>query len=110
MLEFITGAIVGMIVTYLVLRTMALIMLRKIQKQLHQVLAEAEESAVTIRARVEEHDGVFYFYNNESNEFLVQGSNLQELIDHIEARKPGATVHVVKGDESTIAQLKALAK
>jgi hypothetical protein len=32
------------------------------------------------------------------------------LIEHLESRRPGTTVHVVRGDESTIATLKALAK
>jgi hypothetical protein len=35
---------------------------------------------------------------------------MTELVDHLEARRAGTVVHIVAGDESTIANLKALAK
>lgn len=107
MLELILGFVLGILASYL----FAILTLRRfVKKILASDTTVGSLDDLTIRARVEEHNGVFYFYNNDSDEFLVQGSNLQELIDHIEARKPGAVVHVVNGDESTIAQLKALAK
>lgn len=105
MLELILGFVLGILASYL----FAILTLRRFVKKILAAESRVEHD-LTIRARVEEHNGVFYFYNDDSNEFLVQGSNLSELVDHLEARKPGVVVHVVKGDESTIAQLKALAK
>ena len=72
--------------------------------------AAAQEQDLVIRAHVEEQDGVFYFYQEDSNEFLVQGRDITELIEHLENRRPGTTVHVVRGDEKAIANLKAMAK
>lgn len=107
MFELILGFVLGIIASYL----FAVLTLRRLVKKVLAANAgDTEHGELVIRARVEEDNGVFYFYNNESNEFLVQGSNLKELIEHLESRKPGITVHVVKGDESTIANLKALAK
>lgn len=106
MLEFFAGVVVGAAAVYL-------FAVWTIRRLLSQALAEDAQHLVddlVIRARVEEHDGIFYFYNNDSNEFLVQGRDMTELINHLESRRAGTTVHVVAGDESTIANLKALAK
>jgi hypothetical protein len=106
MLEFFAGVVVGAAAVYL-------LAVWTIRRLISQALAEDAQHLVdnlVIRARVEQHDGIFYFYNNDSNEFLIQGSDMTELIDRLEARRAGTTVHVVAGDESTIANLKALAK
>ena len=106
MLEFLLGFMIGAASLYL-------LTVWSVRRLISRALSEdaaAEQENSTIRARVEQHNGMFYFYNNDSEEFLVQGTNLVELIDNLEARRPGVTVQVVNGDESTIANLKALAK
>ncbi len=105
MLEFLAGVVVGAAALYLMT---VWTMRRLIARAMQEDAADIED--LVIRAHVEEHNGVFYFYNEKNDEFLVQGSNLKELIEHLESRRPGTTVHVVKGDESTIANLKGLAK
>ena len=106
MLEFLLGVVIGAGLLYLgTVWTMRRLISRALAED-----AAAEQENLTIRARVEQHNGMFYFYNNDSEEFLVQGTNLVELIDNLEARRPGVTVQVVNGDESTITNLKALAK
>ena len=111
MLEFIVGVIVGVIASAIAVKIISNMIIKKFQRALNSVVSDLEEKeSLIIRARVEEDNGVFYFYNNDSNEFLVQGSNLQELLEHLESRKPGTTVQVVDGDKETIAHLKALAR
>ena len=112
MIEFVIGFILGIVAAGIIVRIMAQLAIKRFERALDSVLTDLKEndSSLIIRARVEEENGVFYFYNNDSNEFLVQGSNLQELLEHLESRKLGTTVHVVKGEESTIAQLKALSR
>jgi hypothetical protein len=108
MLEFLLGVVVGAGALYagtvwtirrLIARAMA-----------EDAITAAHEEDLVIRAHVEEQDGVFYFYREDSNEFLVQGRDIKELIEHLENRRPGTTVHVVRGDENAIANLKAMAK
>jgi len=106
MLEFLAGVVVGAGTLYLFA---AWILRRLISQALVEDAAQSKASPI-IRARVEQHDGMFYFYNNESNEFLVQGRTLPELIERLEVRQSGVTVQVVDGDEDTIANLKTLAK
>ena len=108
MLEFLLGVVVGAGLLYV--GTVWTIR-RLISKAMAEdAVTAAREEDLVIRAHVEEHNGVFYFYNEKNNEFLIQGSNIKELIEHLESRRPGTTVHVVRGDEAAIAQLKAQLK
>ena len=106
MLEFLLGVVIGAGALYI-------LTVWTLRRWIARALAEdaaIQEEDLVIRAHVEEQDGVFYFYKEDSNEFLVQGRDIKELIEHLESRRPGTTVHVVRGDESTIATLKAMAK
>jgi hypothetical protein len=105
MLEFLSGVVVGAGALYLLAQWFIKRLIAKVQAEV-----DTRETDLVIRAAVEQHNGVYYFYNEKNNEFLVQGKNLQELLDHLESRRPGTTVHVVRGDDAVIAQLKAMAK
>ena len=106
MLEFLLGVVIGAGVLYV-------FAVWSIRRLISRALAEdaaVHDEDLVIRAHVEEQDGVFYFYKEDSNEFLVQGRDIKELIEHLESRRPGVTVQVVRGDEKTITNLKAMAK
>ena len=106
MLEFFLGVVVGAGLLYV-------LTVWSLRRWIARALAEdaaAQEEDLVIRAHVEQLNGVFYFYNKDSGEFLVQGRDLDELLNHSESRWPGATVQVVDGDKETIANLKAMAK
>ena len=106
MLEFLLGVVIGAGLLYvLTVWTMRRLISRALAED-----AAAHDEDLVIRAHVEEQDGVFYFYREDSNEFLVQGRDIKELIEHLENRRPGTTVHVVRGDEKAITTLKAMAK
>lgn len=107
MLEFFMGVVVGAGLLYV---GAVWTIRRMISQAIAEDVAEQREEDLVIRAHVEEHNGVFYFYNEKNNEFLIQGSDIKELIAHLESRRPGTTVHVVRGDDATIAQLKAQLK
>jgi hypothetical protein len=106
MLEFLLGVVIGAGLLYV-------LTVWTIRRLIARAMAEdaaTQEEDLVIRAHVEEQDGVFYFYKEDSNEFLVQGRDIKELIEHLESRRPGVTVQVVRGDEKTITNLKAMAK
>jgi hypothetical protein len=46
-------------------------------------------------------------YNNDTNEFMAQGSTLAELRERIKTRWKDRRVSVVAGDEAVLEQLKA---
>lgn len=107
MLEFLLGVVVGAGLLYV---GAVWTIRRMISQAIAEDVAEQREEDLVIRACVEEHNGVFYFYNEKNDEFLIQGRDIKELIAHLESRRPGTTVHVVRGDDATIAQLKAQLK
>lgn len=108
MLEFFLGVVVGAGILYVGARwAIRHLILKAIAED---AITAAHEEKLVIRAHVEQLNGVFYFYNKDSGEFLVQGRDLDELLNHSESRWPGATVQVVDGDKETIANLKAMAK
>jgi len=106
MLEFILGGMVGAALLYLMTTWL---MERLVARAMQENSAEREQEDLIIRARVEQIDNQFYIYNIDKNEFLVQGSNMKELVDNLELRKPGAIIGVVDGDEQAIQNLKATA-
>jgi hypothetical protein len=60
-----------------------------------------------VKARVEQHDGMFYVYNTQDNSFIAQGTSLSELKSRIEERMRNANVVVTEGDDSVLKALKA---
>lgn len=38
--------------------------------------------------RVEEHNKVYYWYDNDDNRFLAQGSTSEEIVEHLKSRFP----------------------
>ena len=104
MLEFLLGIMVGAALLYLM--TIWLLE-RLIARAMREGSAERDQEDLIIRARVEQIGNQFYIYNIDENEFLVQGSNMKELVDNLELRKPGAIIGVVDGDEQAIQNLKA---
>ena len=41
------------------------------------------------RVRVEEHNNVFYWFDDDNDEFLAQGQNIDEATERLKARFPG---------------------
>lgn len=63
---------------------------------------QSEEDDNRIRISVEKHNGVFYVYGRDNNEFMAQGSNRQELEDALKERYPGKRFAC---DEKTLLEL-----
>ena len=108
MIEFLSGAIAGVIIGYVILKILLHIALSRAEKELG-LLAQAVEiyQASTIPARVEQIDGVFYVYDTRDDSFLAQGQTVTELRARIESRVKHARVMVTEGEEAVISLLKA---
>ncbi len=101
------GIAVGVWMFYLALKLAVHILSRRIQRDLETLEEALKEHVDLIPCRVEQHDGVFFVYNNETNEFMAQGSTLIELRERIKARWKDQRVSVVAGDDAVLEQLKA---
>jgi hypothetical protein len=108
MMEFVSGIILGMIITAVLVNIAYRLATHRAEKQIEQ-LAEAIKAltANQIQARVEEDNGVFYVYRTDDNSFLAQGTCMSELKERIESRMKDAQVYVTEGDPEVLARLKA---
>lgn len=100
------GIFIGVTAFYLAMKLAVNLLTRRIEQQLETLDQALKEHVDLIPCRVEQHNGVFFVYNNETNEFMAQGNDLAELRERIKARWKDRRVSVVAGDENVLAQLK----
>ena len=103
-MEFIFGLLVGVFGFYLVASWYTNAIIRAIQDSQTE-----PDVSVPIPAKIEEIDGIFYVYAVDKNEFLAQGSDLQELLAHLNYRMPNAHIRVIAGEPNVMQKFKALA-
>lgn len=101
------GMIIGVTGFYLAIKVAINVLMRRLAGDIESLQAELDEQQKPIPARVELHDKVFFVYNNETNEFMAQGTDLAELRERIRARWSQQKVSLVAGDDDAIALLKA---
>lgn len=113
MSDLIVGSILGMLLGiwlfYLVMKMAVHITVARASKELQDLEKAIEQyhEEDMIPCRVESHQGMFFVYNDQTNEFMAQGNTLAELRDRIKVRWSNIRVSVVAGDEAVIQQLKA---
>jgi hypothetical protein len=106
--QFLIGMFAGIVLAVIVGRWILARATAQAEQQIEQIIQQLkQEIDQTITARVEEHDGMFYVYDSENNNFLAQGENLEVLKQRIESRIKNARVYVTQGDPDVIARLKS---
>lgn len=105
MMEFFIGVLAGVILFYIGLRIAARMLLNHLARRLEEIHEVTKDEPID--ARLEEHNGVFYVYSVENNEFLGQGNSIAELKEHFRARMTQYRINIAEGDEDVIARLKA---
>ena len=80
------GLLLELAVVYFVVQVIfAYIAIGKQAKQAE--LAKQEQAQKDVELTIEVHGNTAYFFNKETNEFIAQGTNADELISHIVDRK-----------------------
>jgi uncharacterized membrane protein len=59
-----------------------------------------------VRTRVEFENGIYYLYNVENSEFVVQGKNISNMIENLQNKLKGAEIKIVEGDKDVLLKLK----
>ena len=103
-LGIVLGIAIGAWLFYLGLKIVTARLIARIEGDLDQALDQAKEDSIP--CRVELHDKVFFVYNNETNEFMAQGTDLAELRERIRSRWANRKVSVVAGDEAVLETLR----
>ena len=103
MVEFVAGLIIGYIVCTLMVKSAIRNALDAFEDE-----HELEESKIKtiIPTRLELVDGQYLLYNNDTDEFLGQGSNYKDMLANIKQRFNEFNFQVVAGDDAAIAELK----
>lgn len=102
MWEYAIGFVIGYIVCLFQIR-------RAITQAVDEVLGEHNDKVPTVKqiqARVEEHNGVFLLYNNDTDEFIGQGVDHATLKDNVRSRWSGFDISIVAGHADHIKLLK----
>lgn len=95
-MELIGGIIIGVILALAALNIIARIYLDIKEKQLDDAIKDglAKLKETIIPSKIENVNGRLFLYNCETNEFLAQGNNLQELNDAARSRFPNKLFNV----------------
>ena len=80
-IEFLVWMFVGKLIVDLVFSNRA-----KKDKLVEEVVEQI--SAITHIVKVEQHGDVYYWWDNESNDFIAQGKTLEEIVDVVKKRFP----------------------
>lgn len=109
MTEFIVGFMAGVVFIWIFQLILAVILRHYFNRQLanlEQSIKEQNQSH-TIIGRVEEINGCFYIYDQETDKFLAQGNSMSDLSLVLKQRWPDLTVFVKDGNKDAIQRLKA---
>jgi MFS superfamily sulfate permease-like transporter len=100
-LDFLLGVAVGIALYHVFLSFMARKLFRDLAlgRELLEENKEGEEEV--INANIEEHNNQFLFYDTETNQFLLQASNYQEVFKKMTEHMNNPTL-VVHGDPAVI--------
>lgn len=102
--SFLIGAVVGVVAVFYVVRAWVRSMVRQISEMVESSTQKSQSRVVPLRVEVE--NGQYLCYNTDNNEFVCQGSNVQELIDRFKQRCPGKHAHLKDGDEEVLSVLR----
>jgi hypothetical protein len=101
--DFLLGTLFGIIVCmwlgYIVLGQLADILINANSQETLEV------SELVIRARIEEVGGIFYVWNTDNNEFVVQGRSVKEMQDKLSNKQ--LQIKITDGDDAVIQRFKS---
>jgi len=101
--DFLLGALFGIIFcvwfAYIVLGRLADVLINANSQEISQ------GSELIIKARIEEVGGMFYVWNTDNNEFVVQGRSVKEMQDTLHNKK--IQIRIIDGDDAVIQRFKS---
>lgn len=62
---------------------------------------EDEDDLPVYQIRIEQHDGVYFLYDEDDGQFMAQGSDFHELVDKLRSRFKAAR-YTVSGDQAAV--------
>lgn len=99
-MDFILGIFTGAACLHIVQYIRSSIIRRRVEKRLDDVLDTLRESI--INSRIECVNDKYFMYNADTNEFIAQGSDYDELEESARLKYPGKLFNVPKQELDTV--------
>jgi hypothetical protein len=92
------------------MRTTAYLWRAKLQSVMDQWSAAEADKPPTMLLRVEQMQGQIYCYEKETNRFICQGANVEEIWATFQKLFPDVNARVVDGEDSLLDQVREQAR
>ena len=103
MMDFIIDTIFWFVVFWLIIKVWQTYLTAKNEALVEQIKdIQAQIKNTVIHVNIEKHNDTFYLYEKDTQEFIAQGSNFDEVKKHCETRFKGKAV---VADEAQMDQL-----
>jgi len=109
MIEFILGFCLGFLVAYGIVKIVVWSTLRQLERdnievdELIDKMKQKIENNI-IAARMEEHQGLFYVYRADNNEFIAQGATADEIDERAHERFGKKSIIVTDAEEQVLSR------
>ncbi len=109
MVEFILGFCLGLLVAYVTVKIVVWSTLRQLEQDnievdelIDKMKQKIENNIIT--ARMEEHQGLFYVYRADNNEFIAQGATADEIDEKTMQRFGKKSVIVTDAEDQVLSR------
>lgn len=103
-MDYLVTFVLGMITSMLILRWAMRRAIDRIVGKIDQELAATEIDAGP-KLKVELDQNIYFTYNTANNQFVCQGSSVQQLRERLSEMFPGQTATIVEGDPVVLAAM-----
>lgn len=100
MLEFLIGILLGAFFHRIYIDIRLRIIEKRIENKIQSTLTELKKSVID--AKIEFVNGMYFLYNRETNEFLAQGRNYNELETAARSKYPNKLFNVPQSELASI--------
>lgn len=97
LLAVIFGAVLGYFIASVVNRYREILAIRELDENISTTLKRIKDKIIPARIE-EEEGGVLFLYNSETNEFLGQGVNFEELENAVKTKYPSKIFNVPQAE------------
>lgn len=101
-MDYFVVFVLGMVASMLILRW---VVQRAIDRVLAQLDLEDTAQDNSIRLKLEFDQDTYFTYNVDNNQFVCQGSSVQQLRERLSEMFPGQTATIVEGDPVILAAM-----
>ena len=100
----IIGMLIGMALAVLLIYLYVRGLVREVMADIDQHIERAASTLMPVT--VERENGVLFCYNKEDNQFICQGSTLEEIRAAFKSRFPDRTAYLDGGDPALVEELR----